>query len=185
MLCFFRHLDMPMSQTIKKNKELMCHKYLENFFILAFAIMNGLRKKFNKLWRMNLFPYTCLAFKSYQSCIMPHCQRQGTVWLVLQMNALEGRQWKKWGMEKKPKHWTSESKEGQRAQAVCCCNFRIAVWLIWKYWSERTRKITAMKLEVTRNDCSELEWQLAKKRRPSLVILVSSIKAWASLWKQC
>lgn len=49
MLCFFRHLDMPMSQTIKKNKELMCHKYLENFFILAFAIMNGLRKKFNKL----------------------------------------------------------------------------------------------------------------------------------------
>lgn len=33
----------------------MWHKCLENFFILVFAIMNGLSKKSNKLWRKNEF----------------------------------------------------------------------------------------------------------------------------------
>lgn len=43
----------------------MWHKCLENFFFLAFGIMNGLRKKSSKLWKKNEFiPIHMSGFKA-------------------------------------------------------------------------------------------------------------------------
>lgn len=166
----------------------MWHKCLENFFFLAFGIMNGLRKKSSKLWKKNEFiPIHMSGFKTlpklhYTQLSETKGSMKGLTNECLKGKAMERMRGRK--KKKTKKHWTSESKEGQRAWTACCNNSRLGLWLIWKCWSQWTRERTAMELEVTRDNCSEIRLTLAKRWSPRSVVLVLSVTARASLWKQ-
>lgn len=161
----------------------MWHKCLENFFFLAFGIMNGLRKKSSKLWKKNEFiPIHMSGFKNLPKLHYTQLSETRGSMKGLTNECLKGKAMER--MRGRKKHWTSESKEGQRAWTACCRNSRHGLWLIWKRRSQWTRERITMELEVTRNNCCEIGLTLAKRWSPRSVVLVLSMMARASLQKQ-